>query len=71
MQIYTALLKIYIELKEDKWKPPNKIHLNIYQQNQPNPKDNFKPRGKTPKYVNQHFTAACNQNPHKKGYTQK
>jgi len=55
MQIYTALLKIYIELKENRRKPPNKNHLSICQEKQPSPKDNFKPRGKSTMNVDQHF----------------
>lgn len=63
MQIYTVLLKTQIELKESKRKSPNKIHLNMCQEKQPSPKDNFKSRGKSTKYVNKHFTNAHSQNP--------
>lgn len=61
--MYSLLLKVDTELKENKRRTPNKMHLNICQEKQPSPKDNFKPRGKPTMYVNQHFTDASTQNP--------
>lgn len=70
IQVYTVLLKIYPELKENKRKPPpqkkKKNHLNIFQEKQPSLKDNFQPKEKSRQYINQHSTDARGQNPYQK-----
>lgn len=58
--MYSLLLEAYTELEQKK--EEHQIHLNIYQEKQSSPKDNFNLREKSTTCINQHFSDDSIQN---------